>query len=105
MMPTAMENKSLYIPENKKWKGLTVYCYRCKTNVSEICRQTGKSLRLCPHPDSLVYKVYVHVPGSENQRRTLKLDARDINEAIAVIEANGNGLTLIVNLVEVAEHP
>ena len=29
-----------------------------------------------------VFKVYVHVPGTKNERRTKKLETRDINEAI-----------------------
>lgn len=81
MMPT-MYNKPLYIPESKKWKGLTVYCYQCKTNVSEICRKSGKSLKQCPNGDRHVYKVYVHVPGTKKQRRTKVLETRDLNEAI-----------------------
>jgi integrase len=75
-------NKPLYIPDHKKWKGLTVYCYRCKTNVSEICKVSGQSIKLCKHGEKHVFKVYVHVPGTDNQRKTKKLETRDINEAI-----------------------
>jgi len=81
-MILTMENKPLYIPESKKWKGLTVYCYRCGTNVSEICKETGQSIKLCKHGDKHVYKVYVSVPGTKNQRKTKKLETRDIHEAI-----------------------
>ena len=80
-MPT-MDHKPLLIPESKKWKGLTVYCYLCGTNVSKICKATGKPLSQCKHGDQHIYKVYVHVPGTKNQRRTKKLDTRDLNEAI-----------------------
>ena len=80
-MPT-MQYRPLFISESKKWKGLTVYCYRCKTNVSKICRATGKPLSQCKHGDQHIYKVYVHVPGTKNQRRTKKLETRDLNEAI-----------------------
>ncbi len=78
-----MDNiKPLYIPKSKKWKGLTVYCYRCKTNVYDICKKSGKPLSQCKHGENHVFKVYVHVSGTTNQRRTKKLDTRDINEAI-----------------------
>ena len=81
MLP--MENiKPLYIPESKRWKGLTVYCYRCKTNMTEFCNVSGKSLKQCIHGDKHVFKVYVHVPGTKNQRKTKKLETRDLNEAI-----------------------
>jgi integrase len=81
MMPT-METKPLFIPESKKWKGLKIFCYRCKTNVSEICKTSGKPLSQCKHGDKHVYKVIVHVSGTKNGRRTKKLDTRDLNEAI-----------------------
>jgi integrase len=81
MAPT-MNIKPLLIPESKKWKGLTVYCYKCKTNVSDICKSSGKPLSQCKHGDKHVFKVYVHVPGTENQRKTKKLETRDLNEAI-----------------------
>src|ERR1035437_7056985 len=81
MMPT-MDQKPLLIPDSKKWKGLTVYCYKCKTNVSDICKSSGKLISQCKNGDKHVFKVYVHVPGTENQRRTKKLETRDLNEAI-----------------------
>jgi len=77
-----MENKPLYIPESKKWKGLKVFCYKCKTSVSEICKMSGKPLWQCKNGDKHVFKVIIHVPGTDNQRRTKKLDTRDINQAI-----------------------
>jgi len=78
-----MENiKPLYIPKSKRWKGLTVFCYRCKTNVSDSCKKTGKPLSQCQHGENHVFKVYVHVNGTSNQRKTKKLETRDLNEAI-----------------------
>jgi len=78
-----MENTPLFIPPTKKVKGLVVYCYKCQTNItSGICKTTGKSIKHCPHGDKHVFKVYVHVPGTKNERRTKKLKTRDINEAI-----------------------
>lgn len=78
-----MENIPLYIPPNKRVKGLVVYCYKCKTNiVSGICKTTGKSIKQCPNGEKHAFKVYVHVPGTKNERRTKTLDTRDINEAI-----------------------
>jgi integrase len=74
--------KPLYILPAKKWKGLTVYCYKCKTNVSDMCKETGKPLQRCPFGDRHAFKVYVHVPGTDNSRKTKKLDTRDVNEAI-----------------------
>jgi len=72
----------LHIPPNKKWKGLTVFCYKCKTNVYDICKETGKPLPRCPYGDRHAFKVYIHVPGTDNARRTKKLNTRDLNEAI-----------------------
>lgn len=77
-----MENEPLYIPPNKRVKGLVVYCYQCKTNMTDTCKMTGKSLKNCPNGNKHVFKVYVHVPGTKNERKTKKLETRDINKAI-----------------------
>ena len=74
--------KPLHIPSGKHTTGLTVYCYRCKTNVSELCRETGKPIARCPFGDRHAFKVYVSVPKTKNERRTKKLDTRDVNEAV-----------------------
>src|SRR3569832_2043799 len=74
--------RPLHIPVSKKWKGLTVYCNKCKRNVSEICKETGKSIQRCPYGNKHVFKVYIHVPGTDNERKTKILDTRDVNEAI-----------------------
>lgn len=72
----------LHIPPGKKWKGLTVYCYRCNTNVSEICKETEKKLNTCPFGDRHAFKVYVHVPNKKNERKTKVLATRNVDEAI-----------------------
>lgn len=79
-MPT-MDHKPLFIPESKKWKGLKIFCYRCQTTVSDICKSSGKPLSQCKNGEKHVFKVIVHVPGTKNQRRTKKLETRDPNEA------------------------
>ncbi len=82
MMPTMKDIKPLYIPATKKWKGLTVYCYKCRTNVSETCKENDKPLNKCLFGDKHAFKVYIHVPGTENNRKTKTLGTRDVNEAI-----------------------
>lgn len=72
----------LHIPVSKQWKGLTVYCYRCNTNVSDICKETGKKLNACPFGDRHAFKVYVHVPNKKNERKTKVLATRNVDEAI-----------------------
>ncbi len=76
--------KPLQIPPGKKIKHLTVYCRHkeCKTNVSDICKCSGKDIIKCPHPEKHVFKSYVPVSGSSNERRTKQYDSRDINEVI-----------------------
>jgi len=77
-----MEHKPLYIPPSKKVQGLVVYCNKCKTNVFDTCKVSGKSIKQCPNGDKHVFKCYVSVPGSKNERRTKILDTRDLDEAI-----------------------
>ncbi len=73
--------KPLHIAPNKKWKGLSVFCYQCNTQVSEICKESGKSIQRCRYGSKHIFKVVIGVPGT-NQRRTKKLETRDVNEAI-----------------------
>jgi len=76
-----MLKKPLHLPPKKKWKGLTIYCYKCLTNVTE-CRETGKPLNSCPFGDRHAYKVYVNEKNGGNKRRTKILDTRDPDEAV-----------------------
>ena len=73
----------LFIPPAKRIRGLglCVFCYKCKTNVIDICHEKNVSLKKCPFGSSHVFKVYKYLPGT-TQRRTLKLETRDPNEAI-----------------------
>lgn len=82
MMKLMGNIEPLHIPQSKKWKGLTVFCNRCKTNVSEVCKKSGKPIKKCLHGDKHFFKVYAYVPGTENSRRTMKLETRDVDEAI-----------------------
>lgn len=75
-------NEPLYIPTSKKWNGLTVYCNRCKTNVSDLCKDTGKPIQRCAFGDKHVFKVTGYVPGATNERKTKKLETREVDEAI-----------------------
>ncbi len=78
-----MGKKPLNISANKRWKGLNIYCYKCKTNVTAgICKESGKPLKECIHGDKHVFKIYISVPGTKNQRKTRTIETRDINEAI-----------------------
>lgn len=77
-----MQNKGLFIPPSKRIeKGLTVYCNKCKTNVSDLCVETGKSLKQCPFGDRHVFKDYVFVPGQGNKRMVKVFRTRDLDEA------------------------
>jgi len=73
--------KPLFTPTSKKVTGLKVWCDDCGTNVDAICKKNGKPIKQCPHPERHSYKVYAHVPGTKNERRTLKLTTRSIEEA------------------------
>lgn len=74
--------KPLHIPPSKKWKGLTVFCNRCKSSVKDICRESGKSIDKCRYGDKHIFKVIIHKQGTRNDRLTKVLPTRDVNEAI-----------------------
>ncbi|MFI5220002.1 MAG: tyrosine-type recombinase/integrase [Bacteroidia bacterium] len=77
-------DEPLYIPPSKRIRGLglTVYCYQCKTNVSDVCKETGKPLQKCPFGGKHVFKDYQNIPKGGNSRRTKVLKTRNLNEAI-----------------------
>lgn len=77
-----MKQKPLHIPQSKKLRCLTIYCRKCKTNVSEVCKETGKPLKSCQFGEKHNFKIYAWVPGSKNERKTKSLQTRNINEAI-----------------------
>lgn len=80
-----MENmEPLFIPKNKRIRGLgvTVFCNHCKTNVSDICKKTGKSIKFCVHGDKHVYKQYVFVPNSSVRKTKIFNRDMDLNEVL-----------------------
>lgn len=81
-MPTMENIKPLYIPKSKKWKGLTVFCNKCKRVVYEKCPKSGKSITLCKNGNKHVFKVTVHVSGTSYGKKTKNLETRDLEEAI-----------------------
>lgn len=74
--------KPLYIPKSKKWKGLTVFCNKCKCDVDEICKKSYKPISQCKNGNKHVFKAYVHIGGTRNDRKTKSLKTRDLEEAI-----------------------
>lgn len=73
----------LYIPPSKQGHtGLTVYCNRCKATVTDICKETGQTLRKCKFGEYHKFKAVIYVPNKKNQRITKVLKTRDIYEAI-----------------------
>jgi integrase len=78
-----MGKKPLFIPPNKRLRGLGLYayCYQCQTNVIDICKEKNIALQKCEFGDRHVFKVYCYVPGTK-ERKTKVLQTRDVNEAI-----------------------
>jgi len=75
--------KPLCIPPSKNYTGLTVFCTKCNTNVSETCRTTGNPIQRCPFGDKQRFKIYVHKPGTRNTRVTKIFQTRNLDNAIA----------------------
>ncbi len=103
MVRTMNDNQPLQIPKSKEFKGITVYCGKCKTNINEICKESGKPIKQCLNGNRHFYKLYLHVPGTENTRKTKNL-GRDIDEAIKIAiefekELKGNNYRVSENKV------
>lgn len=81
-MMSCMKNEPLYIPPTKRLGGLlVVYCRLCKTNIYDVCKKSGKSIKQCPNGSHHSFKCYVSVPGTKNERRTKILETRDLEIA------------------------
>lgn len=78
-----MDNNSpLYIPPSKRIRGLKIHCYACGTTVDSVCKKLGVDIKYCKSGSDHVFKVFAHVPGTSNGRRTKSLTGvRDLNEA------------------------
>lgn len=77
-----VSHKPLVIPQSKKFKGLFVACGKCRSNVSDTCKELNKSIHKCPHPDRHYFKAVVSVAGTTNERKTKNLKTRDYDEAV-----------------------
>lgn len=74
--------KPLYIPKNKKWKGLTIYCNACKRNIKEVCKRNQKDILQCPHLEKHVFKLYMWEKGGKGKRITKSFTTRIYEEAV-----------------------
>ena len=82
LVPMLEDQKPLQIPASKKWKGITIFCGKCKTNVSDICKEKkdGKPLKHCDFGNRHFYKLYLGIPGTS--KRLTKNLGRDLDSAI-----------------------
>ncbi len=66
--------------EYQKFKGLTVFCNNCKSNIHH--KDNGNK---CKHPiDKQVYKAIIRIPNSDSgyERKTKVLKSRDFDKAV-----------------------
>jgi len=67
--------KPLYLPKDGKFKGLQVYCNKCRKWITNRMNE-------CNHPESQVYKILVHVPGGEGKIKSKVLETREYQKAV-----------------------
>jgi integrase len=73
----------LYIPPSKRGQtGLTVYCNRCKATITDICKETGQTIRKCKFGEAHKFKGVYYLPNEGNKRVTRIINTRNIYEAI-----------------------
>ena len=66
----------LYLPyKNGREKGIQVVCKVCGTYITN-------KMETCTHPEKQVYKVLIHVPGTNGKKRTKNLPTRDYKRAV-----------------------
>jgi|GEM_PF-1181846 len=80
----------LKIPKRERGKGEYVYCSKCKTNVNNLCKNSGKRIHTCKFPQLHRYKAVYLVPDTGGLRLSTHFNTRDYKEfkkqAIAFFE-------------------
>lgn len=74
--------KGLKKPISEKWRGLKVYCPKCRCTVGDICKQTLKKIENCPNRDQHKYQYVLHKPGTKHGRIMRLLNTRELSVAI-----------------------
>lgn len=74
--------KALCIPPSKQYPGLSVYCNKCKANITSQCKQNQKPISKCSDPDKHKFKFTFHIPSTTNDRITRILNTRNLDKAI-----------------------
>jgi integrase len=88
------------VPEKHKGQGIFVRCLKCKWQVKDECKLTGKHLSTCKYKDKHKYELLVHL--AEDRRRQKILHTENFDEVLienvkfrAEMKANrGNNGTL-----------
>jgi hypothetical protein len=68
----------LKIPAKYKRCGIKIWCLKCRRQYSSHSNKPSS----CNHPGELRYHLIVHVPGSENIRKTRLAEARNFDQAM-----------------------
>ena len=66
------------IPAKYKRCGIKIWCLKCRRQYSSHSSKPSS----CNHPDELRYHLIVHVPGTENVRKTRLAEARNFDQAM-----------------------
>lgn len=85
--------KQLTLSSKIKITGLTIYCNKCKQ---------GSKKWKCAHPDKQVYKLLVHLPGTEHGKRTQVLDTRNQAEAVKMALSQRESMKTITAIISEA---
>ena len=72
----------LKIPAKYSQCGIKVKCLKCKWQLKDSCKMTGKKLHSCEHKDKHRFNLVVCIPNSGNARRMKIIETRDFNVAL-----------------------
>lgn len=100
---TSKNKTKLTVPPSDNGLGLFLFCGNCNAQVSGSCKENNLPLAFCNHTDSLYYKVAIREKGERNKRKTKKLVAKTLPEAM--IEASIFKLEVKEKKAKTAESP
>lgn len=70
------------IPEKFKKCGVRVQCLKCRSEVTHMCREKGKSISTCENQNRHKFKLVVHIPNTKCGKLTRLVETDSFDQAL-----------------------
>src|SRR6185369_8534177 len=70
------------VPGKFKGCGIRIQCLKCRSEITETCKGSGKSISACRFKDKHKFKLVVHKPKTQSGKITRLLDCERFDDAL-----------------------